>query len=154
MKNIMPLLFIALLFVACEDTETNSSAVQANIDSTFFKALGSYAIMDADDFSITIIGMSGNQELTLHTEWRGQHAYSVGPDSESYASFTDVDGTVFTTENEGSSGEIVITNRSDIRQELTGSFSFTSVSTGNDTIVVHKGVFYAVPFTIQDLSSD
>ena len=105
----MPLLFIALLFVACEDTETNSSAVQANIDSTFFKALGSYAIMDADDFSITIIGMSGNQELTLHTEWRGQHAYSVGPDSESYASFTDVDGNVFTTENEGSSGEIVIT---------------------------------------------
>ena len=115
MKNLMPLLFIALLFVACEDTETNSATVQASIDSVFFKAYTASGVMDFNDQSVTIVGLSdGSQELTIHTDWWAHQSYSVGADSKSYASFTDADGIVFTTKNEGSIGEIIITNRNDL----------------------------------------
>ncbi len=72
------ILFAALLLQACEKTETNTAALQANIESDFFKAFDATATMDEDNLSITITGQSDDQELILHTQWRGQKKYEVG----------------------------------------------------------------------------
>lgn len=148
------ILFAAFLFQACENTETNTAALQANIQSDFFKAFAASATMDEDDLSITITAQSDDQEMILHTAWRGQKKYAVGLDSHSYASFKDADGNVVTTDTEGSEGTITITSRSDSRQEISGKFAFNCVIPGKDTIVVHKGLFYAVPFTMVDNSPE
>ena len=154
MKNVLILLFAALLFQACDNTETNTAALQANIQADFFKAFAATATMDADDLSITITGQSDDQQLVLHTEWRGQKKYHIGLDAKSYASFTDSEGNVVSTDSEGSEGTITITGRSDNRQEVSGKFEFNCVIPGKDTIVVHKGLFYAVPYTIVDNSTE
>ncbi len=147
MKNILLVLFAALIFQACDDVESNSAALQANVESGFFKAVGTNAVMELDN-AFTITGQANNQELILHTEWRGQKDYVVGLGMDSYASFTDAEGKVFTTDSEGSEGMITITNRSDIKGLISGTFDFRSIIPGQDTIVVHSGLFFEVPFTV------
>ena len=151
MKNVMLLLLAAILLQSCENVESNSVALQANIESDFFKAYSAYGIMDEDNLSVTITGLSDNQELVLHTYWRGVQEYTLGADAQSYAMFKDAEGNEYRTDSEGSSGSITITSRSDNRKEISGKFNFRSVLPGKDTIAVHKGIFYAVPFIIQDM---
>lgn len=150
----MLLLFAVLLFQGCEDTETNSPALQANIDSTFFKAYGTDGAMDQDDQSITITGLSDNQELILHTISVNEETYVLGQNASNYASFKNTDGNVISTLNEGSTGKIRITFNDKSTNQVTGDFSFTSITRWNDTISVHNGKFYAVPFQIRDMSQD
>ena len=150
MKNILLLLFSALLLQACDNIETNEAALQANVQSDFFKAFTSSATMDEDDLSITITAQSDSQEMILHTSWRAMQEYSVGLDTESYASFKDADGNIVTTNTEGSEGTITITSRNDNSQEVSGKFQFNCVIPGLDTIVVHKGIFYSVPYIMVD----
>ena len=122
--------------------------------SSFFKAFGSKAILDENVLSVTITGLSDNEEIVLHTSWRGQLTYPLGPVSLSYASFKDAEGNLFTTDAEGSTGVIIIIQRSDLQLYLTGSFKFTAVIPERDTIMVHNGYFFEVPFTYGDLSWD
>ena len=150
----MLLLLAAILLQSCENVESNSVALQANIESDFFKAYSAYGIMDEDQFSITITGVTDTQELVLHTAWRGMNDYELGPEANSYAMFKDSEGNEYRTDSEGSSGKITITSRSDIHQYVSGKFNFKCVLPGKDTIVVHKGLFYAVPFTIQPTGGD
>jgi hypothetical protein len=154
MKNIMLLLLAALMIQSCEHVETNSAALQANVRSDFFKAYAANAVMDEDQYSITINGVSDNEEIVLHTSWRGIREYELGEGSKSYAMFKDSEGNEYKTSMKGSSGNITITGRSDRRHEVTGTFNFTCAIPGKDTIVVHKGMFYAVPFTIQPAEED
>jgi hypothetical protein len=154
MKNAMLLLLAAILLQSCENIESNSVALQANVESNFFKAYSAYGIMDEDNLSVTITGLTDSQELVLHTSWRGQKKYELGPEFDSYAMFKDADGNEYHTNSEGSSGSITITNRSDIRNEVSGKFNFECVLPGKDTIVVHNGLFYAVPFTMQTIGED
>ncbi len=149
MKNILLVLFAVLIFQACDDVESNSAALQANVESGFFKAVGTNAVMDIDR-AFTITGQANNQEMILHTEWRGQKDYVVGLGMNSYASFTDADGNEFTTDSEGSEGIITITERSDIKRLVSGTFDFRSIIPGQDTIVVHSGLFFEVPFTMME----
>ena len=154
MKNLLLLFCASVLLLSCENTEDNSPALQANVKSDFFKAFSATAEMNSEDLSITISGLTDHQGIVLHTGWRGQQTYLLGPDSKSYATFTDADGNFYSTESEGSSGEIKIIGRSDHRQELIGEFSFTAIRSGIDTVVVHNGYFYKVPFTMVDPLED
>ncbi len=149
MKNLLLLLFVAFAFQACEDTETNSPAFQANVDSAFFKAHGTYAVLNDDDHSLTIIGLTDNQELSVVTRWRGVRSYDIGPDTETSATFKDAEGNVVTTKTDISSGSLKITRRNMKTSELSGSFNFSSVNQAGDTIVVNKGLFYQVPLTVE-----
>lgn len=150
----MLLLLAVILFQSCENVESNSVALQANVESDFFKAYTTYGIMDEDNLSVTITGLSDNQELVLHTYWRGVQEYTLGADAQSYAMFKDSEGNEYNTNSEGSSGSITITGRSDINQYISGKFNFECVLPGKDTIVVHNGIFYAVPFTMQSIGED
>ena len=149
MKKAMLLLLAVVLFQSCENVESNSVALQANVESDFFKAYTAYGIMDSDDLSVTITGVSDNQKMVLHTYWRGAKKYDLGAEARSYAMFKDSEGNEYRTDSEGSSGSITITSRSDNRREISGKFNFECVLPGKDTIVVHKGLFYAVPFIMQ-----
>lgn len=150
----MLLLLAVILFQSCENIESNSVALQANVESNFFKAYTTYGIMDEDVLSVTITGLSDNQELELHTYWRGVQEYTLGADAQSYAMFKDSEGNEYRTDTEGSSGSITITSRSDINQYISGIFNFECVLPGKDTIVVHKGIFHEVPFIIQPMGED
>ncbi|RMA66375.1 DUF6252 family protein [Ulvibacter antarcticus] len=154
MKKLLVLFCASILLMSCENTETNSPALQANVKSDFFKAFSASATMDSDDLSLTISGLTDNQGIVLFTEWRGQKTYKLGPGAKSYATFTDTEGTFYTTDSEGSSGEITITARSDHRQEIIGEFNFTAIRPGLDTVVVHNGFFYKVPFKYVDPIKD
>lgn len=146
MKNAFLLLLAILLFQACDNIETNDAALQANVHSDFFKAFAATAEMDEDELSVTILGRSNNQEITLHTWERAQLMYELGPGRNNYASFTDANGKVYDTNVDGGSGEIKITERDDNVSIFTGKFNFVAISAENDTISIHNGLFYSVPF--------
>jgi len=152
MKNLLLILFAVLLFQACDNIESNTVALQANVETGFFKAFSATATLD-ENMAFTIMGQSDNQELVLHTQWRGQQDYELGVGFESYATFKDSEGNIFTTDTEGSEGVITITSRGDNEQIVSGKFQFRSVLPGRDTIVVHQGLFYSVPFTYIDNST-
>lgn len=147
----MLLLLAALIFQSCEDTETNSPALQANLNATFFKAYSASAIADNSDQMVTITGTSDHEEFTLHTEWKGASTYGIAHNLPNYATFTNADGRVYSTKSAGSSGSIIVTIQNKETQRLTGSFGFTFV-TPTDTITVHKGYFYDVPYRIVDVA--
>ena len=146
----MLLLFVAIIFLSCEDSQTNSPALQANLNATFFKAYSTSAIVNNNDQMIEIIGTSDHEEFTLHTEWMGATKYAIAYDSSNYATFTTANGTVYTTRSPGSSGSITITKEDKESQEFTGNFDFTFI-TPTDTIAVSKGIFYGVRYRIVDV---
>lgn len=145
----MLLLLAAILFQSCENIESNSVALQANIESDFFKAYSAYGIMDEDNLSVTITGLSDTQEVELHTDWWARKKYELNAETRSYAMFKDAEGNEYRTDSEGSSGSITITARNDKNGKISGKFNFKSVLPGKDTIVVHNGLFYDVPFIVQ-----
>ena len=153
MKKLLLLLLAALIFQSCEDTETNSPALQANLDATFFKAYSASAIADNTDQMVTITGTSDHEEFALHTEWKGASKYVIAYNLPNYATFTNADGRVLSTKSPGSFGSITITTEDKETQRLTGTFDFTFI-TPVDTIAVHKGFFYAVPYQISDIVPD
>lgn len=150
----MLILLAVILFQSCEHVESNSVALQANVESEFFKAFTTYGIIDEEKLSVTITGVSDTQELVLHTRWRGMKEYELGFESKSYAMFKDAEGNEYLTDSEGSSGSITITDRNDTSQEISGKFNFRCVLPGKDTIVVHNGIFYDVPFIMQPMGDE
>lgn len=149
----MLLLLAVLIFQSCEDTETNSPALQANINATFFKAYSASAIADNTDQMITITGTSDHEEFTLNTKWNGAGTYQITHSSANYATFKNADGIVYTTKTLGSTGAIKLTIEDKERQRLTGTFDFNFI-TPYDTISVHKGIFYDVSYQILDVVPD
>jgi hypothetical protein len=149
MKNLITPLILAFLFIACEHTEDNSPSLQANIETVFFKAITSDALVTEDGSKefITITGLAENQEMTLHFRWQGHKTYDFGPESDNYASFITAEGLDYNTNTEGSYGEITITKRNYRTNPpyISGEFNFTSIVPGLDTITIHRGNFYKVP---------
>jgi hypothetical protein len=153
MKKSILLLFAAVIFLSCENIETNATAMQANLNTDFFRAYSVSGQANNTDQMMTIVGVSDHEEFTLHTEWKGVSAYRIGGNEVNYATFTGADNKQYTTESKGSSGMITITNEDQENQELTGEFNFTFVM-ATDTITVSRGFFYAVPYEIIDIVAD
>tara|TARA_R110000772_G_scaffold114138_1_gene218516 strand:- start:13 stop:474 length:462 start_codon:yes stop_codon:yes gene_type:complete len=153
MKKSILLLFAAVIFLSCENTETNSTAMQANLNANFFRAYSVSAEADNETQMISIVGTSDHEEFTLHTKWKGARNYNITQNSANYATFTDARGKVYTTRSAGSSGRIKIKTEDKENQQLTGEFNFTFMS-ATDTITVSRGVFYTVPYEISDIVVD
>ena len=96
----MPLLFIALLFVACEDTETNNPALQGEINNSFFKASDARGVQN-EDGSFTLQGINEDKILTLHINGPQLGLYPLGEGQSNFASYEDADGNVYTTSPNG-----------------------------------------------------
>lgn len=153
MKKSILLLFAAVIFLACENTETNSIALQANLNTELFRAYSVAAQANNTDQMITIIGTSDHEQFTLYTEWKGEGLYEISHNSANYATFTGLNGKAYTTKSPGSLGHIIIETDDVDSQQLTGKFDFTFI-TATDTIAVNKGLFYAVPYEIVDIVAD
>lgn len=143
-KYIFLLATLLVFFASCEDIQDNDSVVQANIDSAFFKSFGTNALRTDD--GITIEGLTDNESLTLSTTRSRPGTYLVGPGEPNFALFQNELGNVYSTNFSGSQGEIIITNRNNSTQTISGTFQFTAVLANLDTIFVDKGVFFDVSY--------
>lgn len=139
--------------MSCENIETSSTAMQANLNANFFRAYSVSAEADNETQMITIVGTSDHEEFRLHTQWKGVNQYNINQSSPNYATFTNSKGKVYTTNSEGSFGKIKIKTDDKENQRLTGEFDFTFIS-ANDTIAVSGGIFYDVPYAISDKAVD
>lgn len=144
MKNLLILLIAALFVVSCEDLETNSPALQAEIDNVIFKASSSRASQNING-TYLIEGLSLNETLTLKVSDINVGTYVVGGTSSNFATFENVIGSVYQTNPEGS-GEIIITDSNTSIGAISGTFNFTAMVSGVDTISVHNGIFFEVPY--------
>jgi hypothetical protein len=149
MKKIFLLLFVGILaFSSCENVEDNSTVIQAEIDSVFFKSFDAIGTR-LEDGSITMQGITDNEVLTLHLSGFQLGSYTLGGGSESYATFEDSNGNIYTTSPNGE-GIINLTDRCISCGWLSGDFRFSAILNGLDTTYVSKGVFFDVSFGTGD----
>ena len=144
MKKLMPLFLIALLFAACEDTETNSPAIQGEVNDIFFKASDSRAV-ENEDGSYTLQGTNQEEILTLHIRQAEPGSFALGEGQANFATYEDAAGNLYSTSPNGE-GRIDLTTSCMPCGTLTGTFRFTAIRPGIDTITVQKGFFYDVSF--------
>lgn len=145
MKRIFLLLFAAILaFSSCENLEDNSPALQGEIDSIFFKA-SDVRGQQNENGSFTIQGINQDEKLTLTINSSLLGVHPLGDGHPSSATFEDAGGNLYTRaplEN----GQIEITDRCISCGWLTGTFRFTGINPGIDTIKVQKGFFFEASF--------
>ncbi|PKA82637.1 hypothetical protein ATE92_0773 [Ulvibacter sp. MAR_2010_11] len=146
MRHFILIIFAAILLSGCEDTQTNSPALQTELDNIFFKAIDARAI-ENEDGSFNILGVTQDETLTLHINKAQLGIYPLGAGQPNYATFEDANGNIYSSNPEGS-GEIILTDRCISCGLLTGTFKFTSVLAGIDTIVAQKGLFFEVKFPV------
>lgn len=147
MKHIILLLFVAVIaFSSCENLEENTTVIQADVDSLFFKSLDANGSR-FEDGSVTLQGITDNQILTLHTKSISKGSFLLGGTRPNYATFEDENGNVYLT-NPFGSGEIIITDNCNSCGLLSGTFKFVAVLPGLDTIYIDKGVFFEVPYAV------
>ncbi len=149
MKKIILLLFVGVLaFSSCENVEDNSTVIQAEVDSVFFKSFDAIGTR-LEDGSITMQGITDNEILTLHISGFQLGSYTLGGGSESYAAFEDSDGNIYAT-NPNGEGVINVTDRCISCGWLSGDFRFSAILNGVDTTYVSKGIFFDVSFGASD----
>jgi len=145
MKKHIPFLVLFLISCySCENVESNSPTIQANLDNYFFRSSGSFAEKHQDN-SYTLTGSLDNQVLKLHIEGPQAGDYIVGGGSQNWATYEDENGNVYTTIPDGE-GVITITEWDTSFKTLTGNFKLTMMIPGIDTLTVSKGIFYEVPY--------
>lgn len=145
MRKFFPLIVASLaLFYGCEDVQTNTASLQANLDEFFYKAEAAIAEKHQDN-SYTITGYGGDQTFVLHINAPQAGEYLVGGGSPNWAKYTDANGSVYTTIPSGE-GAITVTSWDTSFKTLTGKFNLTMVLPGIDTLRVHQGLFYEVPY--------
>jgi len=149
MKNLVLLFSFLTLLISCENKEIRDPALQADIDNVFFKALDS-RIYETDDDAYLIQGITAREALTLRISSLEVDVYELGGTSENYASFENLNGDTYYT-NPNGSGTVIITDFDVNAQKVTGSFSFTAIIEGVDTIKAHDGIFFEAPYIIEEV---
>lgn len=145
MKRIILLLFATIIaFSSCENIEDNSPALQGMVDSVFFKAIDVRGQRNEDN-SITLQGINQDEKLTIHVAEFELDEYLLGGGFPSYAIYEDAAGNVYSSNPEGE-GKITLTDRCISCGWLTGTFWFTGVNSGIDTLRVQKGIFFEASF--------
>lgn len=146
MKNLLLLVFATILLVGCEDLETNNPAMQGTIDHTHFKAIDARATLELDG-TYLIKGINQNEILSLRISGAQEGNYNLGGEFQNEASYTDPNGIIYTTRPHGD-GKVIVTNWDNSGKTLTGTFNFNAILEGIDTITVHQGIFFEVPYSV------
>ncbi len=149
MKRIILVIFSAFALISCEDTETNTPALQGEINKIFFSADDARAVKNEDD-TFTIQGVTDTETLTLHIRKADLGVFPVGGQNPNYATYEDANGNIYATNPEGD-GEIEVTYRCISCGYLTGKFNFNAVLPGIDTLTVEKGIFFEVSFLTNEI---
>ncbi len=144
MKNLLILFLTTVLFVGCEDVQTNSPAMQGNIDHSFFKAQSTRATIAANG-NYLIEGINGDELLSFKILSPNEGNYILGGESGNEGRFTDVNGNKYSTRLNGD-GKITVTDWDTSGKTISGIFNFRAMLEGVDTLRVHEGVFFRVPY--------
>jgi len=144
MTRLLLILFSIFLFLGCENQEDNTPALQASLDNDLYISVDSRASID-EDGNLTIQGITENETLTLRLSALELGTFNLGGNSLNYASFEDFNGNAYYTNPDGS-GQVVVSNIDTEAEIITGSFKFTAILTGIDTLTVSRGIFFEVPY--------
>lgn len=144
MRNLL-FLVLALSLASCSnDIQTNTPALQGEVNNVFFRASNSGAALN-DDGSITIFGETSTQSIEITAVSTDTRSYSFDENSTSVANFTTADGAFYSTSN-GINGSIDITDFSE--GKVTANFNFNAVRSGlGDTLNFQRGIIFEVPVT-------
>ncbi len=143
MKKLITL-FLALTFLACEDTEFNSPAFEGLLNSEFWDATEMAAIRN-DNGSVTINATLGNEIVALRFESATAGTYDLGLNSANVARYAQGEEPIFSTGRERGAGVIVVEEITNTY--LTGTFNFQAIQSGtNAETIMQEGTFFQVPF--------
>ena len=144
MTKILLLVSIAFAVIACETTEDNTPAFQANVNNDLYRALDAQATVD-EDGNLAIIGPTSDQSITLFLSVLQSGTFEFNSGNGHQAIYEDATGQIYSTEF-GGSGVVNITDReADGDSFISGDFTFTAILEGIDTVTVSRGLFYQVP---------
>lgn len=141
MRSFMLLFFAAFALVSCEDVQTNSPALQAEVNGVLYRATDARAEI-RENGNLVLQGISDLESLTITLSGSSTGVYTLGGQGTNRAVFQDFFGSVYTTRPYGD-GEVVI--QSTANNTFTGTFKFNAYRFGLDTLNVQKGFFYEVP---------
>ncbi len=136
-----------LAFISCENTEDSQIALQAELDNRLYESNGAIAI-ENEDGTFFIHGLTTNENLILKIATPEVGNYTLGGNSQNYASFEDLSGNVYLT-NPNGEGQIIVSNWNQENKTLSGTFSFRAILPGIDTLFVNNGVFYQIPYGVE-----
>ena len=148
MKRLLLILSFGIILSGCQNTETNDPTLQAELDSTFFKAIDA-RVTETEDGSFLIHGITQDETLTLRVAALQVGTYTLGGSSTNYGSFENTNGDTYFT-NPNGSGRVIISNWDTEQKTLTGTFNFDAIIQGVDTLTVHNGIFFEAPIRALD----
>lgn len=144
MKKFLFLLMAIVPFLSCEDTETNDVALQAKINNRLYQSTDVRATLGEND-GVVIRGTNVDEALTLKLNDLREGVFNLRPGTSNSAKFEDSFGNVFKTNPEGE-GTVEISEVDLVNGTITGTFNFSAMMPGVDTVYVSRGVIYRVPF--------
>lgn len=145
MKNILLILLSFLFITSCEDTKINETAFQAKVDNRLYQAADARVTLN-DDGSLTILGSSQNEGMTIKLNNLSENNYLIGEGSSNFAIYEDEGGNIYSTQPDGK-GEVTLSEVNEINKTISGTFYFNAILPGIDTIYVSKGTLFNIPFT-------
>ncbi len=145
----MFLLLAVLPFISCDDIETNEVALQAQIGNRLYASNDARASEGADG-SLMIQGFTQEETMTLRLSRLGEGNFGIGEGLPNYAVFEDFNGNTYLTNPDGE-GLVTISEVDQNKKTLSGTFHFSAMLPGIDTIYVSKGVLYNVPYDGGDI---
>jgi hypothetical protein len=142
MRPFMLLFFAAFALISCEDVQTNSPALQAELNGDLFRSIDARAEIK-EDGRVIIQGVTAEEKITITLNNRTPGVYQLGGNRPNRAVFEDFLSSVYTS-NPFGTGTVVIHAGSE-DNTLSGTFRFDGYRYGLDTLLVRKGHFYQVP---------
>lgn len=151
MRFFLLFLFVAFALISCEDVQTNSPALQAELNDVLFQSIDPKAEI-MEDGRVVIQGETAQEKITITLSNNIPGVYQLGSNRPNKAVYVDFLSSVYTTNPYGT-GTVVI-HAGDEDNTLTGTFRFDAYRYGLDTLTVRKGHFYKVPILAGSTTED
>ncbi len=147
MKKLFSIVAVLFMFLSCQqEIKTSTPSFQAEKDNVFWRAKEAKVKYNSDG-SITISAYSSYEIVTLRLSSPDQGTYTLGTNSDTYATYTytlnGVTKHYETGENIGN-GQVII-KPSTAPGTFTGTFRFNAEDEDGEVINYNKGVFYQIP---------
>lgn len=145
MKKFTLFLIIALSLFACEDNDVNEFAMQAKIGNRLYTSTEAQATVAANG-TLIIEGSTRLESLTIRLSRLEERDFNIREGaSNNWAVFSDMDGNLYDTKPNGS-GLVTISEVNQAKKTISGTFHFSAMRPGIDTVYVSQGVLYNIPY--------
>lgn len=142
--------FASFALISCEDIQTNSPAMQAELEGELYRATDARAEILTDG-TLILQGITDVENLTITLSSSEEGTYNLGENSPNRAVFQDFLNSVYTTRPFGD-GRVIIEDVSE--NSFSGTFKFNAFRFGLDTLNAQKGVFFKVPLIAGSTSDE